>query len=443
MKNQLADPPVRLATVGLGNWAGRVVDLLLRQHQSIEGGIKLISVFEPEPSKYVQRAKTLQHAGVMLHDSFDAILNDPQVEAVFLPVPIHLHRPMTERALAAGKAVLVEKPASGCVQDVDAMIAARNRARLPVLVSFQDTYDPAILSLKRAILDGEIGRVQSATIVGCWPRDKAYYRRTSWAGKIQYAGTWVLDSPLSNAFAHYLHLAFFLLGREENTWADLESVESELYRIYNIENYDTTSQRFIASGVPLLALLTHACQTNVGPFIRIMGERGTIEIDLNQRVARIENETTGSRQIQLSATPRDAAIIAFARYLRGLPADAAISTLDAARVHVVAANGASQAAIVKSLAAEHYAIALNGDGERQHFIPDFERTLLACAQRGTMLDESGMVPWSIPAGRQNLVGYSRFAGCPTQNVVAKTLSKLSQPRLTTKRAPELLDETSV
>jgi predicted dehydrogenase len=380
---------------------------------------------------------------VTLHDSFDAILKDQQIEAVFLPVPIHLHRPMTEQALAAGKAVLVEKPASGCVQDVDAMIAARDRARLPVLVSFQDTYDPTILSLKRAILDGVVGRVQSATVVGCWPRDEAYYRRTFWAGKIQHAGTWVLDSPLSNAFAHYLHLTFFLLGRQENTWADLKSVESELYRVYDIENYDTTSQRFIASGVPVLTLLTHACQTNVGPFIRIIGERGTIEIDLNERIARIDNETTGPRQMQLSATPRDAAIIAFARHIRGLPVNAALSTLDAARVHVVAANGASQAAIVKSLAANHFAIAPSADGERQRIIPDIEQTLLACAEREVMLDESGLVPWSISAGQENLEGYSSFTGCPTQSVIAKTLSKLGQQRLAPKRTPELLDETSV
>ena len=75
-------------------------------------------------------------------------------EAVWLPLPIPLHRPYTEQALAAGKAVLCEKPAAGCVQDLDAMQDAQSRAGLPVAIGFQDIYEPTTLALKRALLDG-------------------------------------------------------------------------------------------------------------------------------------------------------------------------------------------------------------------------------------------------------------------------------------------------
>src|SRR5829696_1805709 len=78
-----------------------------------------------------------------------AELLDLPIDAVWLPLPIHLHRPYTERALAAGKAVLCEKPAAGCVDDVDAMIAARDASGRGVLIGFQDVYQPCVIQLKR------------------------------------------------------------------------------------------------------------------------------------------------------------------------------------------------------------------------------------------------------------------------------------------------------
>ena len=60
------------------------------------------------------------------------------------------------KLVAAGKAVLCEKPLAGSLQDVDAMIRARDIAGKPVAVAYQHTYDPLIVKLKRQLLDGAI-----------------------------------------------------------------------------------------------------------------------------------------------------------------------------------------------------------------------------------------------------------------------------------------------
>jgi predicted dehydrogenase len=400
---------LRLATLGLGNWAGRMVDLLL----TLQGkSIDLISVCEPELDHHLPKMNALESRGVRVVRSLDAVLNDSRVEAVFLPVPIHLHRPLTEKCLAAGKAVLVEKPAAGCVQDVDAMILARDESKLPALVSFQDTSDPTILSLKKEILSGAIGKIRSVDIVGCWPRDEMYYRRTTWAGKIQFENTWVLDSPLMNAFAHYLHLALFLLGERESTWAQPTSVEAELYRVYDIENYDTSSQRFIAAGVPVLVLLTHACRRSVGPLIQLHGTKGSVRIDLGGRHVTIDAEGT-SGMLRLSPDSRVDAIRAFADCVRGRRPVSAVSTLEAARAHVLATNGASQAALVRQLPESAVQSYLSPDEERGILIPGIEEVMIQCAERQQLLHESGLVKWSAPAGRMSLVDYNRFEGCPS------------------------------
>jgi predicted dehydrogenase len=417
--------PVRLATVGLGNWAGRIADLLLKRRRAGDPDVELVSVCEPNPAPHARHVAALKQAGITLVNSYAQLLSDDSIEAVWLPVPIHLHRVFTEQALAAGKAVLVEKPAAGCVQDVDAMIRAQQQTKLPVLVSFQDTYDPNVLQLKRQIVSGRIGEVKSASILGCWPRSDAYYQRTTWAGRQQFHGQWVLDSPVSNAFAHYLHLTLFLLGASEQEWVQPQSVEAELYRANDIENYDTASLRIDCGGIPVLTLLTHACRDDIGPTIRIVGDRGVLTIDLMRRVAQFSG-ADGAQRIHLADDARADTIHAFARYVRGLESDSALSTLVAARAQVLVMNGASQAAAIGAIPQEFLISTIDSDGDTCKSVRELESIMLSCVERGLMLHESRCAPWSLPAGRFELGNYTRFAGCPSITVHVARQAKVTK-----------------
>src|SRR5206468_10275492 len=106
---------------------------------------------DPALERFGARVRELNQRGVKTVRSFDQLVA-LDIEAIWLPLPIDLHRPYTEAALAAGKAVMCEKPAAGSVDDVDAMIAARDRAGLGVLIGFQDIYQPAVATLKQRIV---------------------------------------------------------------------------------------------------------------------------------------------------------------------------------------------------------------------------------------------------------------------------------------------------
>jgi len=107
-----------------------------------------------------------------------------------------LHDPPVK--LAAGKAVMCEKPPAGSVDDLDAMIAARNREKLPCAVAYQDIDHPATFLLKQRILAGSIGKLRSPSVMACWPRDDKYYGRNTWAGRIRCGAIGVMDSPAIN-----------------------------------------------------------------------------------------------------------------------------------------------------------------------------------------------------------------------------------------------------
>src|ERR1700753_1646656 len=105
-----------------------VTDEVIRQAACEDAPVKLVAVCDPFPQNHAERCEELREKGVAIFDSIDKLLAT-DCEVVWLPLPIELHRPATQQALAARKKVLVEKPAAASVEDVDAMIAARDKHR--------------------------------------------------------------------------------------------------------------------------------------------------------------------------------------------------------------------------------------------------------------------------------------------------------------------------
>jgi hypothetical protein len=95
------------------------------------------------------------HGGRRAFGSYEAAIADPEVEAVVVAVPPRFHRELTLQALAAGKHVLVEKPAYPTTADYEAVLAARQRAGRVVLVGENDHYKPLAVCLRRLLIRKE------------------------------------------------------------------------------------------------------------------------------------------------------------------------------------------------------------------------------------------------------------------------------------------------
>ena len=64
------------------------------------------------------------------------------------------------------------------------------------------------------------------TVRAQWPRGASYYARNNWAGRLRVGSAWVLDSPVNNAFAHFLMLALFWAGDTPTAASPPESLIS-------------------------------------------------------------------------------------------------------------------------------------------------------------------------------------------------------------------------
>ena len=141
-----------------------------------------------------------RHGGKGIHPDYTAAIDDADVDAVVVAVPPHLHLRLTLQALAAGKHVLVEKPAFPKTTDYEEVLAARNRADRIVLVGENDHYKPLAVRLRQLVADRVVG-------------DMIFAHFTTLVHRLKTSGDWRNDESIAGGDAffeegiHWLHLA--------------------------------------------------------------------------------------------------------------------------------------------------------------------------------------------------------------------------------------------
>ena len=95
------------------------------------------------------------------HGSYEALLEDPEVDAVYVPLPNHLHVDWSIRALEAGKHVLCEKPLGMDADDAERLAAAGEaHPELKLMEGFMYRFHPQWIDMKRLVDEGAIGQLQ-------------------------------------------------------------------------------------------------------------------------------------------------------------------------------------------------------------------------------------------------------------------------------------------
>ena len=185
--------PLRLAFLGCG--------FITRVHS---GHLKALrgSIEPAYASRDKARADAYckTHGGVASYGDYREAIGDPAVDAVVVAVPPRYHLDLTLQALAAGKHVLVEKPAFLRMEDYRTVLAARAEAERVILVGENDHYKPLAVTLRRLIADEAIGEMVFAHF-------------TTLARRLKTADDWRNDESMAGGDAffeegiHWLHLA--------------------------------------------------------------------------------------------------------------------------------------------------------------------------------------------------------------------------------------------
>lgn len=270
--------PVSIVLVGIGGMGSVYLNALLKSRES--GAFRIEGAVDPYPEKCPHLGE-LRTFNIPVFERLEEFYSEHRADLAIISSPIHFHCPQTCLALFHGSDVLCEKPVAATVQDARLMIKARDKEGGRVAIGYQWSFSTAIQDLKKDIRKGLFGRPRRLRCLYLWPRHEAYYRRNNWAGKQKDTeGRWILDSPAGNAMAHDLHNMFYILGEKTDSSALPVRVEAELYRAYEIENFDTAALRcFTDKGVEILFYASHATELDRGPVFSYEFEGGTVSMN--------------------------------------------------------------------------------------------------------------------------------------------------------------------
>ena len=120
------------------------------------GGV-LQAIASRSPAKLEIFSK--QYPGVTEHGSYEAMLADPDIDAIYIPLPNDMHIDMSLRCLQAGKHVLCEKPIAMQADEIDTVIAARDATGLVAAEAFMVVHHPQWARVREILASGEIGNL--------------------------------------------------------------------------------------------------------------------------------------------------------------------------------------------------------------------------------------------------------------------------------------------
>jgi predicted dehydrogenase len=266
--------PARVAIIGVSGYGS--IHLQLARESRDRGEVRITAAAIINPQEEAATVAELEAQGAEVFADYREMFrrHAGRIDLCLIPTGIHWHARMTIAALEAGANVLVEKPLAGSLAEVEEIRRVEQRTGRFVAVGFQDFYEPGTVWLKNELQRGVIGDIWSVRFLGVWPRPRGYFTRNNWAGRLRVDGVPVMDSPLNNAFAHFVMLSLFFVGSDQPASTPALS-GVELLRAHAIESFDTAVVRSVtASGVKLWFGASHACRETVEPEIVITGRHG-------------------------------------------------------------------------------------------------------------------------------------------------------------------------
>jgi predicted dehydrogenase len=212
-----------------------------------------------------QASSVAQRLGIpRIHGSYEELLADVAIDAVYIPLPNHLHVPWSIRALQAGKHVLCEKPIGLNSAEAETLIvAARRFPHLKIMEAFMYRHHPQWQRTQELVAGGAIGRLRTVqAFFSYWNVDPKNIRNDPAMG----------GGGLMDIGCYCVSLARFLFG-------------SEPQRVHGTVELDPAfGVDRLASGMLEFAggTATFTCATQLSPYqrVNVFGTEGRIEIEV-------------------------------------------------------------------------------------------------------------------------------------------------------------------
>jgi predicted dehydrogenase len=208
--------------------AARIAPAALLRPARAVAGVAVTAVAARDPRRAGRLAA--RYGIGTVHPDYAAVLADPDVDAVYVPLPNGLHAEWTLAALAAGKHVLCEKPLASNAAQAREVADAADRSGLVVMEAFHYRYHPLMARVRQLLDGGAVGRIRRMRASLCFP----LFRFSDIRYRLDLAGGAAMD-----AGCYPVNLLRFLAGTEP----EVVSAHAEL-RTPGVDRAMTANLRF-------------------------------------------------------------------------------------------------------------------------------------------------------------------------------------------------------
>lgn len=201
------------------------------------------------------------------------LLNDPEINAIYIATPPDSHAELTLKAANAGKAVYVEKPMANSVEECEAMIRACREANVPLFVAYYRRTLPGFLKVKELIENGTIGDIRAVNI--------EMYKPLSESDLNNADANWRVDPEIAGGgyfhdlASHQLDFLDFLFGRI----TQVKGISTNQAHIYKSDDIVSATFSFENGVVGSGLWCFTADKSSEKDSIRIIGSQGELSFN--------------------------------------------------------------------------------------------------------------------------------------------------------------------
>ena len=270
-------PILKVAIMGLGSYGTRVAEAMQTCTRA-----KLVGVISGTPSK-IEKWKTkysIPEKNCYNYENFDAIKDNPDIDAVYIITPNGLHKDQTLRVAKAGKHVISEKPMGINAEEGKAMVDACKAANVKLLIGYRMHFEPKTMAVIKMRMDGEFGQPkffqgQSGFTIGD-PTQWRLNKELSGGGAMMDIGIYSING------------ARYMLG-EEPIWVTAQETKTDPEKFKEGIDETIQFQMGFPSGAVANCLSTYA-MNNLDRFF-MTGSDGWVEMKPSTGYGPIEGRT--------------------------------------------------------------------------------------------------------------------------------------------------------
>lgn len=246
---------------------------------SLENAV-LIGVTDNRPEN-AQNFAAKYH--VKAYESYEAMLQDPEIDAVCICTPSCFHAPNAEQALLADKHVVLEKPMAIKLEDCKKLVQLSKNHHLKLTVISQLRFSPDVLRVKKLLSEDAFGKLVFCDLSMKYWRDPAYFASSSWKGKLAFDG----GGALMNQGIHGVDLLLYIAGNAKVLRAENRTV------FHDVEVEDASVSLLEFENGALGTIKASTCTyPGFERRIEILGTRGCAVLRENQLEKLIVNHKT-------------------------------------------------------------------------------------------------------------------------------------------------------